>query len=225
MTTAATTGNLRDGVTGIVLAGGRSSRFGSDKLAAEIDGTTVLERAITAVAVVASEVIVAGQPAGRTPAIPETSIRMLPDAEPSGGPLRALAGVLSRVPGEGVPADVAIVVAGDMPSLVPDVLGLLVATVRASADTDAAVLGDPRDPSRLQPLPAALRVGPARAAAASALDAGDRSLVRLLGRLAVVEIPVERWQTIDPEAQTLVDVDVPGDLRRMDGGARDQRMR
>ena len=41
-------------VSGIVLAGGRSSRFGSDKLRAEIAGRSLLELAIDAVAAVAT---------------------------------------------------------------------------------------------------------------------------------------------------------------------------
>jgi molybdopterin-guanine dinucleotide biosynthesis protein A len=40
-------------VSGLVLAGGRSSRFGSDKLNAAIDGRTLLERAVDAVLYVA----------------------------------------------------------------------------------------------------------------------------------------------------------------------------
>jgi molybdopterin-guanine dinucleotide biosynthesis protein A len=206
--------NPRLDVTAIVLAGGRSTRFGSDKLAADVDGSTVLDRAIDAVAVVASDVLVVGA------AHEIANARVIADPEPFGGPLQALAGALAETT-----TSTAIVVAGDMPSLVPEVLGLLVGALGAETSVDAAVLTDPRDAARRQPVPLAIRVEPARTAAAAALDAGDRSLVRHLGRLTVEEVPVERWLPLDPEARTLVDIDLPADIDRLRRGARDQRKR
>ena len=49
-------------VTAIVLAGGRSSRFGSDKLAARYGDSTLLARAVSGVAPVSTEVIVVVAP-------------------------------------------------------------------------------------------------------------------------------------------------------------------
>lgn len=210
---------LRD-VTAIVLAGGRASRFGSDKLAADVDGSTVLEHAIAAVAAIAEDVIVAGPDRLAPPEPGSPSVRLLADPEPFGGPLQALAGALDTTTSELV-----IVVAGDMPSLVPDVLALLVDALAGAPDVDALVLGDPRDPTRRQPLPSALRVLPARRAAAATLDDGDRSLVRMLDRLALAEVPVDRWRTLDPEAWSLLDVDTTGDLDQARRGAREHRMR
>ena len=43
-------------VSGVILAGGRSSRFGSDKLAARLGDRTLLDHAIAGVAAVASEI-------------------------------------------------------------------------------------------------------------------------------------------------------------------------
>lgn len=206
-------------VTGIVLAGGRARRYGADKLAEPIAHGTLLGRAIDAVSVVAAEIVVVGAPRA-LPESPGVPIRLVSDPEPFGGPLQALAGALAAT---GTP--LAIVVAGDMPSLVPEVLALLVHTLIATADADAAILVDPGDPLRRQPVPLAIRTGSALAVARASLDAGDRSLVRLLGRLRVVEIAAETWLRLDPEAQTLVDIDLPDDLRRARAVARDQRMR
>ena len=204
----------RSDVTAIALAGGRSSRFGSDKLAVDLEGRSVLDRAIDAVALGAVDVVVAGAPIGRS------DVRTVDDPEPFGGPLQALGAALAEAS-----TNVALVVAGDMPMLVPEVLRLLVEALVASPAIDAVVLQDPRDPSRRQPLPLAARVGPARSAAAAALGAGDRSLVRLLSRLDLAELPADRWLALDPEGRTLLDVDLPGDLERLRGGAPDQRMR
>ena len=210
----------REDVTAVVLAGGASSRFGSDKLAATIAGEAMLDRAIAAVSSLVDEVIVAGPPRPNTGRTAGVNVRSIPDRIGSAGPLQALDGALAAVSTE-----VAIVVAGDMPTLVPSVLALLVDALWLAPAIDAVVLGDPVEPTRRQPLPVALRVARAREAAAETVDAGDRSLVRALGRMTTVELPPTRWLSLDPEARTLVDIDVPEDLERVRDGARDQRMR
>jgi hypothetical protein len=47
------------------------------------------------------------------------------------------------------------------------------------------------------------------------MDAGDRSLVRLVDRLHWIELPAAAWLALDPAGGTLLDVDVPADLDRM----------
>lgn len=198
-------------VTGIVLAGGAASRFGGPKLAAEVDGTSVLALAIASVASMAEEVLVAG------PALPGDlsaglgSIRLVPDREPLAGPLAALAGALQQAAG-----DRAIVVGGDMPRLVPAVLGAMVARLDVDPPGEAVLLGAPGDAAgRRQVLPVALRIGAASRAADEARAAGGRSLVALLDRLACSTIPVEAWLESDPAGTTLLDVDTPADLERL----------
>jgi molybdopterin-guanine dinucleotide biosynthesis protein A len=193
-----------DDVTGIVLAGGRSSRFGSDKLAAELDGRPLLHHAIEAVAAVAPEVIVVAAP-GVEPPIPvalETRVRVVHDPQPFGGPLVGLMAALSVVE-----RSIVLVVGGDMPQLVPAVLSRLVATV--GPDRRAVLL---EVPGRLQPLPMALDVAAALAARMAILDRGGRSLRELLRELGAVSIPAPVWLSLDPAGVTIVDIDRPGDL-------------
>lgn len=193
-------------VTAIVLAGGRSSRFGGPKLAVQLDGRTLLERAIGAVGSIADEVIVAGG------AQPDASqIRAIPDAEPFAGPLAALAGALRETS-----TVLAIVAGGDMPELVPAVLESMLERLRADAALDAVLLAAP-DPAtqRRQVLPLALRVEAASVAARVAVEAGDRSLVRLIDRLRSIEIPASEWLALDPDGRTLLDIDRPADLARI----------
>jgi molybdopterin-guanine dinucleotide biosynthesis protein A len=64
-------------------------------------------------------------------------------------------------------------------------------------------------------LPLALDIAVASDAAQAAVEAGDRSLVRLLGRIRSVEIPAAEWLALDPTGQTLLDVDRPADLERI----------
>jgi len=193
-----------DDVTGIVLAGGRSSRFGSDKLVAELDGRPLLHHAIEAVAAVAPEVIVVAAP-GVEPPIPvalETRVRVVHDPQPFGGPLVGLMAALSVVE-----RSIVLVVGGDMPQLVPAVLSRLVATV--GPDRRAVLL---EVPGRLQPLPMALDVAAALAARMAILDRGGRSLRELLRELGAVSIPAPVWLSLDPGGVTIVDIDRPGDL-------------
>jgi molybdopterin-guanine dinucleotide biosynthesis protein A len=210
-------------VTAIVLAGGRASRFGADKLAAEIAGVALLDRAVAAVLTVADDVIVVGRdaPDPRAPGAPRPvadrapTVRWLEDAEPFGGPLAALTAALDHArPGA------AIVVGGDMPGLVPAVLALLVSRLDANPSVDAVTLaapnraGEPEAQPR-QVLPLAVATDAARVAARAALAAGDRSLKGLVDRMANAEIGAGDWQRLDRDARTLVDVNTPGDLERV----------
>ena len=203
----------------IVLAGGRSSRFGSDKLAADLDDTTLLGATIAALAEVVDDVVVAGPrlPADWQSADP-SRIALVHDTEPFGGPLVALENVLARAAPEA--DDVAIVVGGDMPWLIPDVLRAMLD--RLTDDSAAAAVILEREHDRPSPggprqvLPLAVRLEAAKGAAREAVEAGQRSMWALLDRLAVVELPAATWRALDPEANTLLDVDTVADLERIE---------
>ena len=188
-------------VSAIVLAGGRSARFGRDKLAEAIDGRPLLHQAVEAVAAVATETIVIAPP-GVVPALPE-SVRLAHDEEPFEGPLAGcLTGLLAaREP-------LVIVAGGDMPSLEPAVLDLLIRALVASS-ADAAVL---ERHGRRQQLPFATRTGAGTDAARRLLAQGERRLGALTDRLIVRLLAEEEWRPLDPDARTLRDVDEPADL-------------
>ena len=142
-------------ISGIVLAGGGSSRFGSDKLAAAFDDVPLLDRAVAAVAAGCSEVIVVLAPDDdRELPVAAVPVRRAVDPAPHGGPL---VGLLAGL--EAAREPVVIVAGGDMPTLSPDVLAALVrALTAAEAWADAAVLVQ-RGVAR--PLPAVVRNGAA----------------------------------------------------------------
>ena len=200
----------RQPVTGIVLAGGRSSRFGSDKLAAELDGRTLLERSVEAVATVCADVLVVCAPGDDRvlPAAP-TAIRRVADPEPFGGPLVGL-----RVGLEMAAEPIVLVVGGDMPTIRPSVLALLVRALTARDATGAAVLAAR---GRLVPLPAALRTGAASDRVARLVDDGERRLRSLFDRLPTRILDDGEWRPLDPAGETLRDVDRPEDLRETMG--------
>lgn len=200
-------------ITAIVLAGGRSRRFGSDKLAAELDGAPLLSASVAAVAMVADRVIVAGAATQASPVARDPAVEWRLDDEPFGGPLAALSSVLdSAIASQG--PEVALVVGGDMPRLVPAVLVAMVEVVLGDPEIEAVVLEASAAPRR-QVLPLALRVEPAGRAARALLAAGDRSLRALIERLEARELPERAWRALDPQGDTLVDVDTGADLARL----------
>lgn len=71
------------GWTGVVLAGGQSSRMGRDKALIEIDGRTMLDRSIELLRPHCREVLVIGDPLKYAPA----HAAVLPDDAPGQGPL------------------------------------------------------------------------------------------------------------------------------------------
>jgi molybdopterin-guanine dinucleotide biosynthesis protein A len=211
--------------TGIVLAGGRSSRFGSDKLAAELDGRRLVASAVDAVAPLVDGVLVAvsSLPEEFLPA--DVPVALIHDRDPFAGPLAGLANVLSTAVDPDPVDDLAIVVGGDMPRLVTAVLRSMLDRLAADPTVDAVLLGRPpsairpeNQPSRLAVLPLAVRVRAGASAAAEAVESGDRSLRALVERLAHLEIPPSDWLPLDPEANTLLDVDTAADLDRIRGG-------
>ena len=188
----------------IVLAGGASRRFGSDKLVARIGGASLLERSIGALEGLVDEIVVVIAP-GRDAPLPVLSgpvapIRFVTDEAAFGGPLVGLRTGLAAATGETV-----LVIGGDMPSLVPAVLVLLLGQPPAAlADSTGA----------LRPLPCSLERRTALKAAEALLAGGERRLRVLLANLATTAVPWPGWQALDPAGLSLVDIDEPGDLHR-----------
>lgn len=58
-------------ILGVVLAGGKSTRFGSDKAMVEVGGHTLLARAVDALSGMAEYVVIAGRDHGPAPCIPD----------------------------------------------------------------------------------------------------------------------------------------------------------
>jgi molybdopterin-guanine dinucleotide biosynthesis protein A len=191
----------------IVLAGGRSRRFGADKLQARLaDGRSVLAHAVAGVAAVADEIVVVVAPgAVRADGLPARVV-LVHDPEPGGGPLMGLAAGLETATGE-----IVVVVGGDMPALDVSVLRLLIAAAAADPAIDGALLEIDGAP-RVSVLPCVVRRSAARRACGEALAAGDRRLRGALERLVTTVVPAGEWRALDPSGRTLLDIDRPSDL-------------
>ncbi len=206
-------------VVAIVLAGGASSRFGSDKLSAELDGRPLLHHALDAVASVAGPIVVVVAPEVPEPRLPEglaDRVRIARDPVAHGGPLAGLAAGLAMLAADATEhasvrdeaPRIALVVGGDMPGLVPGVLRLLGERLAAEPDVSAMTLAA----SPVAPLPMAVRRAGVSEAAIACLAAGRHSLRALLDSVPSAVIAPEAWRGLDPEGATLQDIDRPEDL-------------
>lgn len=187
-----------------MLAGGRSSRFGRDKLVEPYRGMPLLHHPVLRLGEVCDEVVVVVAPGAREPDLPiGLAARVAHDVTEGEGPLAgAHAGLLA------VRTDVALLAGGDMPEMRLAVL-LELLRVLAEARVDAAAL---HDGGRVRPLPSALRTAPALEAAHALLHAGTHRLGDLLDALRLAAIDEPTWRALDPEGATLRDIDRPKDL-------------
>ena len=103
-------------VSGIVLAGGKSRRLGTDKALLEFDGKTLLEITVERLREVTTDVLIAcGR--GKRPGWPTVDAKMVLDRSEDRGPLAGLEAGLRAMANEA-----AVVVACDMPFLNPALL-------------------------------------------------------------------------------------------------------
>jgi molybdopterin-guanine dinucleotide biosynthesis protein A len=194
---------MTERIGALVLAGGRSSRFGRDKLLEPLDGRPLIEHALDAVRAVATDVIVVTSPGASQP-VP-AGVDVVPDTSAFEGPLAGLATGLAALDPAIEPV---VVVGGDMPTLVTAVLERLLAGLERR---EATVLADDDGP---RPLPMAIRRSSGEAAVQRLLDTDERRLRAILEQLDVEVLVPATWLALDPDGATLRDVDVPEDLPR-----------
>lgn len=84
-------------ILGAVLAGGQSTRFGSDKALAELDGRTLIARAVDALSGLCEHVVVVGRETAPAPTLPDWPRRGM-------GPLAGIAAALHHARDEGYEA-------------------------------------------------------------------------------------------------------------------------
>lgn len=184
-------------VAAIVIAGGASSRFGSDKLDLRNDeGHTLLDATVQAAAAVADPVVVVGP--ARKLSVPVTWVREDP---PGGGPCAALIAGLRAIPGD---SKHVAVLAGDAPRGAEAVPALLLVI----DDAAAAVVVDAA--GREQPITAVYAVPALREAVSGYGTASGMSVRQVLDDLrpqTVVSI-IDSWGASD-------DIDVASDAARL----------
>ncbi len=175
----------RPRLTGVLLVGGASTRFGSPKALARLDGETLAERAWRILGAACDERLAVGK-AGDALELPFAII------DDGSRTRAALAGIVAGL--RAAPTGTAVVLPVDLPLVTPELLRDL-----ATACADAAA-------TQTGPLPAAFRKR-ALAVLERRLEAG-----RLALHEALAELDTRR---IEVDETLLANVNTPDELRRL----------
>jgi len=196
-------------VSGIVLAGGRSSRMGLDKASLILDGVTMLQRCIDRLAPAVDEFVIVGAPDRPLPSIvTDRPWRIALDPIEGEGPLVGIAAGLEVAAGA-----VAAVVAVDMPFVEATLIGRLIERI---SEVHRWVL--PIAEHRPQPL-CSVFAASALTVVRAHLDAGDRAPMALAADLGAYRMQPEEWQLLDPEGRSFINVNTPEEFAALLGGA------
>jgi molybdopterin-guanine dinucleotide biosynthesis protein A len=173
--------------------------MGRDKASLPFGGLTLLEHVVRRTREAVAQVVVLAGPDQEIPG----GLAVVRDREPDAGPLVALAHALP-----GVPWDLTLVVACDMPLVEPR---LLVALFECLGDAEACV---PHVHGTARPACAVYRTVPAGRAAAALVSAGERRL-RTLGAELVTVVPHERvLLAADPDLLSFLQCNTPEEYHR-----------
>ena len=194
---------------GLVLAGGRASRFGADKLAVELAGRPVLHHAIAAVASVTGRVLVSLANDAPAPVLPVIGrpIELVRDRSGDLGPLAGLAAALDVTASMGDCR--LLVVPGDAPSLLPPL------AARACCGSWTRPM-PPSSPMAMTGARCRPPCAPARPASSSASvwRGPDRSVRGVLRALRPSIVAETVWRAWDAEGAWRDDIDEPADMAR-----------
>lgn len=177
---------LKDRATFAVLAGGLSSRMGSDKALMPFQGEALIQRIIRSGRVVAGEIlVVTNQPE----LYQFLGVPLTRDWLDYKGPLVGFYSALMRAKTEFL-----FLVGCDMPFICPDLLAYQLELLEAS-DWDAVI---PKHSHGLEPLHAVYRRSACIEPVRTALSQGDRSLTRWFNPDRIGEVTEETLKGFDP---------------------------
>ena len=168
-------------ITGIVLAGGRSSRMGRDKALLPIDGRLLIELVIARLRPCVDRLLVVGHPDNAVRLADLDVDAVYTDLRPGFGPLMGLyTGLMAA------DTPLAVAIPCDMPWIQPALIARLVQACREGAPLAASRY--PAD--RLQPFPLACRAQACRTVGAL-LTRGQRSVQALFAEPEARSLPIE----------------------------------
>jgi len=182
----------------IVLAGGRSRRFGGDKLETVVNGTPLVQHSVDAALGVGASVVVVGPEHEGLPA----GVVTVREDPPLSGPYAAVAAGLTAID---VDAEIVLVLAGDLVDPAP-MLPRLLEALRGAGGAEAAVAVDAS--GLRQPLLAAYRVVPLLGGV-SGVDPVGRAASELLDGLRTLEVHDEHDTTRDIDTRDDLDAEIP----------------
>lgn len=195
-------------ISGAIVAGGASSRLGTDKRLVTVDGSPLLARTAALLRTLVDDlqvVVARDEDRALVTATIGGDVTLSLDTREGVGPAAGLEAALA-----GAQHALVLVVATDHPALSADVLALLVARARTSSARAVALAGA----RGAEPFLAVYRRD-ALGAVSGMLDAGTRRMQDVLTGLATETVTEAEWRALDPEGATVADVDTPEDLARL----------
>ena len=202
---------VREPISVLILAGGRSRRMGQDKVWLPLDGVPMIERVVGRVLPVAGEILFSANAPERFAALARTLPvpgRVVADLFPGAGPLAGLHAGLTAAR-----HDLLLALAADMPfvnlALIQQMIGL--------AEGFDAVVPQTLHPETgelaWEPLHALYRRSCAPAVAAR-LAAGERRVFCFLPDVRTRSLRRPRSPRLDPDARSFFNVNTPEDWQR-----------
>jgi len=183
-----------DDTEAFILAGGASSRMGTDKSQLPLEGQTFTERIAETLLKLTDSVFVVGRQA-------ESGLPSVADVYPQWGALGGLHAALTACKREW-----AIVVACDLPFVSAELFSFL-AEKRVGHEAVVPVQED----GRPQPLAALYRVDPCRQRATELIEAGHRRPLDLLEAVETRWISFAEVRNLDQAERFFVNINTPSD--------------
>jgi len=193
--------------TAIILCGGKSARFGSDKAMLTIDGMPMIVRVIQRVSPVVDEIIIAARDPAQwmciTEAIPD-DLMVVYDSVLGYGPIAGiLAGLLASE------SEYSVCLACDLPYANPDVINALFGCAE-ECEGDAAI---PMHPNGMLETLHAVYGRSMIPACQNVTESGERTVRSAISLLSqAVFVPTESLRRFDPDLRTFLNVNYPEDL-------------
>jgi len=193
-------------VSSIVLAGGKGLRLGHYKALVELDGESLVQRAVSKLGFLNSDIIIVlaeGQQPPRVTGYPK--LRIVTDAYPGKGPLVGIySGLLSS------DSYYNLVVACDMPFLNQHLLGYML-QISAGFDVTIPQLGKMVEPLHAVYSKKCLGV------IEKLLGEGSLKIDRLLSLVRVRYVEVKEIESFDPEHLSFFNINTKEDLNMAEG--------
>ncbi len=194
------------GLTGIILAGGKSTRFGADKASALLAGRPMLQWIVVALGGVCSEIIVVTAQGQSLPPVDSAApMAVAHDEAPGLGPLAGLAMGLRAAHTE-----LCFAAACDAPLLRPALVGLL-ASMADGFDVVCPDVG-----GRMQPLAAVYRTATCRPVFEHQVGAGKLKMTDAFTHLRVRPVAESELAVADPLLESFINANRPEVLRQIE---------
>lgn len=187
-------------LTGAVLAGGRSLRYGRNKALEVFQGRRLVDRAVEALRELCSPVLVIANDLAPFVGVGAGLVR---DIVPHQGPLGGIYTALLFSPNEWV-----VVRATDMPLFVPEMVHRMLGLSRGA---DAVV---PRAGGQYEPL-FALYHRRCIPAIADVLEGPRRNVISFYAKIRLRHFEEDQWRPVDPEGLSFRNVNTPEDWSRL----------